>query len=85
MTKMFEDYLSFDKSEVHVTFKVTVDSDIRYTPEGIVEFETYGPLFRDDFTADMASQIDALIEKQMLESGRMEQIVGEMVDEMIYV
>ena len=85
MTKLFTDYLVTDKSEVHVTFKVTVDSDIRYVPEGIVEFETYGPLFRDDFTAEMANQIDALIEKQMEESGRMERIVGEMIDEMIYV
>lgn len=85
MTKTFIDYLVFDKSEVHVTFKVTVDSDIRYVPEGIVEFETYGPLFRDDFDSKMASQIDDLIEKQMIESGRMEQIFGEIVDEMIYV
>lgn len=85
MTKIFTDYLMFDKSEVHVTFKVTVDSDILYVPEGIVEFETYGPLFRDDFTAEMANQIDSLIESQMLASGRMELIVGEMVDEMIYV
>jgi len=85
MTKFFEDCLRLEKSEVHVTFKVTVENDIRNMPEGVVELETYGPLFRDDLDDSVASLIDDLITKQLLESGRMDQIVSEMIDEMIYV
>jgi hypothetical protein len=77
MTRNFETTLIFDGGEVNTTFDLKAESDLDgYHVE--ITFGTYGPLFRDDFSDEVAAQIDSVVLKNLEDSGKLDQILSEM-------
>ena len=71
--------LALKNAEVDVTFKLIVDNDPAFAIHDTeVRFETYGPLFRDDFDGGVAAVIDFAIETQLRDSGELDKILDEM-------
>jgi hypothetical protein len=76
MRRSFE--MTLECNEVFVTFYLIVENDLFNSRDVDVEFETYGPLFRDDCYHREIDQIDAKILEELRDNGRLEQMLDEM-------
>ena len=77
MTRSFEMVLIFDGMEMNVSFDLTAN-DMFDSRDVDITFETYGPLFRDDFDNRIAADIDAVILKKLEDDGSLDTILDEM-------
>tara|TARA_R110000751_G_scaffold4090_5_gene19020 strand:- start:1618 stop:1890 length:273 start_codon:yes stop_codon:yes gene_type:complete len=69
--------LIFDGMEMNVSFDLTAN-DMFDSRDIDITFETYGPLFRDDFDNRTAADIDAVILKNLEDGGELDTILDEM-------
>ena len=70
--------MTLESNDVFVTFDLVAENDLFDSRDVNVEFETYGPTFRDDCCHRTTSQIDAKILKEIEDSGELDQMLGEM-------
>jgi hypothetical protein len=77
MVRSFEMVLIFDGMEMLCSFELTANNMFDSRDVDIT-FETYGPLFRDDFSDNDAAAIDAAILKNLEDSGELDQMLGDM-------